>query len=123
MTQRFRKTERLSSKKTIDRLFSKNTEEVIALFSYPFKVTALKAPASSTQVLISVSKRYFKHAVDRNLIKRRIREAYRLNKENFIHVDEYPAYIAFVYVGKEILPFIDIEKKMKFVLKQLGKVS
>ncbi|SDL73968.1 ribonuclease P protein component [Siphonobacter aquaeclarae] len=122
MDQRFRKSERLKSKKTIDRLFARNNEEILALFSYPLKVSALPGPAEALpQILISVSKRHFKRAVDRNLIKRRIREAYRLNKALLTAGGHAPASIALVYVAKEILSYADIEKKVKVVLRKLGK--
>ena len=124
MDQRLRKTERLKSKKVIDQLFARNGKDILALFSYPLKVNALAGASTALpQVMVSVSKRNFKRAVDRNLIKRRLREAYRLHKEILLTNEQWPASIAIVYVAKDILPFADIEKKMKFMLKQLGKAS
>ncbi len=124
MRQTFRKAERLSSKKVIDRLFRKGSSETNSVFSYPFRVLYLRDEARLGElpaVLISVSKRSFKRAVDRNLLKRRIREAYRLNKSLLFGGENPrpPAFLAFVYVAKEILPFDELEKKMKFVLKQV----
>lgn len=124
MRQTFKKAERLNSKKVIDRLFKKGSSETGSVFSYPFRVLYLRAEeptAALPAVLISVSKRQFKRAVDRNLIKRRIREAYRLNKSLLFagETPSPPAYIAFVYVAKEILPFDELEKKLKFVLRQV----
>jgi len=130
----FSKAERLSSKKVIERLFKKGSPETGSVFSYPFRVLYLREEVYSEilpdatpvkpglpAVLISVSKRNFKRAVDRNLIKRRIREAYRLNKALLFSTETArpPAYIAFVYVAKEILGFEELEKKMKFVLRQM----
>jgi ribonuclease P protein component len=70
---------------------------------------------NATQVLFSVPKRQFKHAVDRNLIRRRMKEAYRLHKQlltgNFS--------IAFIYIGKGIEDYEVIEKGMKSALKKV----
>ncbi len=124
MDQRLRKTERLKSKKAIDQLFARDGKGITALFSYPLKVNAGAYTSEALpRLLVSVSKRNFKKAVDRNLIKRRLREAYRLNKGILLGNGEWPTSIAFVYVAKDILPFADIEKKMKFVLKQLNKAG
>ncbi len=72
----FKKSERLSSKKDIQELFNNGS----SFYLYPFKVITLPADTSKLhQVLFSVPKRLFKRAVDRNLLKRRMREAYRLN--------------------------------------------
>jgi len=129
MRPTFRKAERLNSKKVIDRLFKKGSPETVSVFGYPFRVLVIRHEvlreegnaAQLPAVLISVSKRNFKKAVDRNLIKRRIREAYRLNKHLLFggETPNPPAYLAFVYVAKEILPFEELQKKMKFVLRQV----
>ncbi|MFM8741460.1 MAG: ribonuclease P protein component [Cytophagales bacterium] len=69
MKSTFKKEKRLSSKKQIEELFAKG----FYFYLFPFKVVYLPAKTTVTQVLISVSARSFKKAVDRNLIKRRIR--------------------------------------------------
>ena len=80
----FTKEERLCNKKLIDELFHNGS----SFLCYPFKVSWLLTDTPQefpAQVLLSVSKKRFKHAVDRNLLKRRIREAYRLNKQHSLY--------------------------------------
>ncbi len=111
----FKKSERLSREKWIQELFEKGS----SFYLYPFKVILLPHPNPilSHQVLITVSSRQFKKAVDRNLIKRRIREAYRTQKEV---LQIQPAIFALVYTAKEILPFAEIKTKTLLVLKKLN---
>ena len=68
--------------------------------------------ADVTRILVSVPKRHFKRAVKRNLLKRRIREAYRLRKDLL----PAPVDIAFIYVSREVLPSADIHASMEAVL-------
>ena len=97
MSFSLKKHEILRSKKKIKELF----EDGSSFFVYPFKVYFLhEQTAAPAQVLFSVSKKYFKRAVDRNLIKRRMREAYRLNK-SIIETekkDELSISIALIYI-------------------------
>ncbi|MFC5282607.1 ribonuclease P protein component [Pedobacter alpinus] len=125
----FQKEERLCSKKLLDELFKNGSSFLL----YPFRVTWLlstnndqKFPA---QVVVGVPKKRFKHSVDRNHIKRRIKEAYRLNKEIYfyqnLNQNSIKIILAINYVGKEAHDYAFIEKKMKLVfaenLKQISK--
>ena len=79
----FPKSERLCSRKAIEALFAGGNR---AFSAFPLRVVYRVIPQESTpsltpQVLISVSKRHFKHAIDRNRAKRQIREAWRLNRD------------------------------------------
>lgn len=77
---RFRKSERLCSRKSIGKLFTAGN----IIFHYPFRVLWLEAGEGNdfpAKAAISVPKKKYKKAVDRNRIKRLVREAYRLNKE------------------------------------------
>jgi ribonuclease P protein component len=117
-----KKREILRSKKSIKELFNSGSSFIL----YPFKVQYLPDFNSpNNQVLFSVSKRNFKKAVDRNLLRRRIREAYRLNK-SLLLADEKEASsisIALIYIGKFKLPYAEIEDKLKQVLVRLNKTK
>jgi ribonuclease P protein component len=119
----FNKTEVLRSKQQIKELFDHGS----SFFLYPFKVFFAQTPATSipAKVLISVPKKIFKKAVDRNLIKRRIRESYRCNK-NMIN-DDLPGgtslSLGLIYVGKLILPYEEINNKLKQALLRLINVE
>lgn len=116
----FKKSERLAKKKLIQELFSKGS----SFYLYPFKVTHLHVPRlelKSHQVLVSVPKRNHKTAVGRNNIKRRIREAYRLNKRLIDREDKL--LIAYIYTAKEVLDFKQIEDKLAACLSRLHAVQ
>lgn len=95
----FKKEERLSGEKKIQELFEKGS----SFYSYPFKVIYLLNSDQSCphQVLISVPKRNFKKAVDRNTVKRRFRETYRLSKHQLSQEKKW--LIAYIYTAKEII--------------------
>jgi len=116
----FPKEERLTGEKNIKELFNKGS----SFFLFPFKIVAMGQPVEGTsinQVVISVSKKNFPRAVDRNLLKRRIREAYRLSKPQF--TPAFPLRIAFIYTHKEKLSSAEILTKMVHALARLSKFS
>ena len=102
------KSERLCGKKAIAGLMEHGKGGVTGCLRYKF----LKSEEAVSRILVSVPKRYFKRAVKRNLLKRRIRESYRLQKDLL----PAPVDIAFLYQDREILPFTDIYTAMTAVL-------
>lgn len=117
----FPKAEHLCSKKLIEQLFSRQNP---SLGVYPLRLTWLAAPARTAappQVLITVPKRAFKRAVDRNRLKRLVREAYRLNKYRLIEAENgHPvAVLGILYTGKEKSELALVEKKLISGLNRL----
>lgn len=109
----FSKEEKLCSEKDIDLVYKTGQ----SFLSHPVVIYHLPMPGISlSKVLVSVSKRKFKKAVDRNLLKRRMREAYRLNKS----ILSSKSFLAFVYVGNEPATFQTIEKA---IISGLQKIN
>lgn len=114
------KSERLSSLMAVRRLFT----DGVSGFVYPFRYTILtqKSASPTVEVLFSVPKRNHKRANRRNLLRRRTKEAYRLNKEPLwsaavergVAVD-----MALVYSSKEILPYKTIENAVRRILAEV----
>ncbi|MCP9770338.1 ribonuclease P protein component [Lacihabitans sp. LS3-19] len=120
--QSFGKNERIKSKKVISSLFDRNSAANSSFLIYPYKVIFSSVSVDLDkvllpQVLISVSKKKFKNATDRNKIKRRTKEAYRQNKLLF----GKNITLALIYVASEILDYRILEKSMKGVLARLEK--
>lgn len=109
MLFKFRKEERLKSEKFIKELFDKGS----SFYLFPFKVFVMPAGMAASgphQVLFSVSKKIYKSAVDRNRIRRRMRESYRLNKN--LLPPSPKLLIAYIYNAKEILTFAQIQERL-----------
>jgi ribonuclease P protein component len=116
----FQKKERLHKEKLIQELFETGS----SFFLFPFKVLSKNNPDAAFpvhQVLISVSKKNFKRAVDRNLIKRRVRESFRLNKNLLPSTPKL--LIAYIYTAKEILTFAQIQERLIKTLTRFDHVE
>ncbi|UOQ75833.1 ribonuclease P protein component [Hymenobacter sp. 5516J-16] len=116
----FPKEEHLCRKKLIEELFGRGSSFGL----YPLRLIWLPTETPTTappQVLVSVSKRSFKRAVDRNYLKRLLREAYRLNKYRLLEAEggHCLGRLAIIYTGKEKKPFTLVEKKLISGLERL----
>jgi ribonuclease P protein component len=120
-SNKFTKAERLCRIKIIAHLFEKGDVFHTSLFKVFWAVSPSPIPAPA-QVAFSVSKKAFRHAVSRNLAKRRMREAYRLNKSGFYeHLLSSGKQIVLVVVlkGTVIPEYGEVEKGMISVLDRL----
>ena len=110
----FSKDERITNKKVIQKLFESG--KIISLSPFIVKYIFEKNERQN-KVLISVSKSKIKSSVKRNLLKRRIREAFRLNK-NLIKGFGYS--FAFVYSSTKLLTYNEINKSLIELLKKIN---
>ena len=119
------KEERICSKKLINELFTGNGRSMTA---FPLRVVFIKRTIVDDQpraaMLVSVPKRYFKHAVDRNRVKRQVREAFRRNKSIITQnlTDDHKAVaMAFVWLTDEKFPSSEVENRMVRLLTRISE--
>ena len=124
----FKKEERLCSEKLLGLLYKNGSSFLL----YPYRFTWMFNPheqAYPVQVVVGVPKKRFKRSVDRNLLKRRIKECYRLQKQELLYqpLESRGQYLLLGvnYVGKEILEHdhlcARLQKAMALLLTKLGE--
>ncbi|MBR0048320.1 MAG: ribonuclease P protein component [Prevotella sp.] len=128
----FAKQERLCSRKLIEKLFGYAGKSSVAV--YPLRavfatVAKEKEDSETVMVMVSVSKKHFKHAVDRNRVKRQIREAYRLNKDelrstlqqrNAANADgQQTLVVAFIWMTDQHIDSKRVAGSMKELLRRI----
>ena len=109
------KEERLCSRKAIEELFSGGHQSVSA---YPIRAVFMPRKQAGVRIMVSVSKRYFKRAVNRNRVKRQLREAYRLQKELLLPLNS-GLDIAFLWTSDEMLSIEIISRRMHNILQRI----
>jgi ribonuclease P protein component len=123
--QAFGKSEKLNSEKIIASLFQSG----VFVSKYPLRVNLLLTPLPvagvPVQVVFTASKRKFKRAVDRNFVKRRLREVYRKNKLPLYEALEAKGQtlaIAVMYTGSEMPTMVQLERSYGILLKKMFDV-
>ena len=116
------KDERLCGQRAIANLFDAGH----SFFQAPYKVYWIKSPETGLYPVcftVSVPKRRFKKAVRRNLLKRRTREAFRINKQILYNTitDNRQVRLMLVYASDKLLTYAELEKAMKKILQRIAK--
>lgn len=123
---RLYKKEKLCSNTAINMLFRPDGSSQATL-AYPLRAVWRQNDGrycdEKMQFLISVPKKRLHHAVDRVKMRRRIREAYRLNHHDYTLTDNSKIDVAFIYIANSLLPYKTIEKAMKKILKNISENS
>jgi ribonuclease P protein component len=121
LKQTFTKEERLCSRRVIRLLFSSGS----TFYQKPFRVTWMQQRFEGNypvRVMMSVPKYNFHRAVDRNLIRRRMKEAYRLNKQalyDHLRGNDFQLVVSISYTAKDIMAYDRIQAKIIILLQRL----
>jgi ribonuclease P protein component len=120
VNNKFPKKERLCSRRQINELFQKGSTNTKTVMVYPFRVVySPGANYTANTMLVSVPKRNFKKAVERNRIKRQVKEAYRLNKTLLpanAHLN-----MAFLYTARELPNYENIVQKLREICSKISR--
>ena len=116
MNRDFPKNEKLCGQLRIKQLYAEGRHFVV----WPVRITYLPAVDDTNEILIWAPKSLFKHAVDRNRLRRQMREAYRLQKHM---LGDRHYRIAVNYMERQQQDYAVIEKAMRKALKKLGNIE
>ena len=123
--QSFKKAERITSKLLIDRLFN---GEGFSMVVFPFRVVYIRIPKGDVPVsiLVSVPKKRFHKAVDRNRMKRLTREVYRRQKQilwNAMEESDESIAIAFICIASSLCTYANVYKSMNKILTRIADIA
>ena len=121
-----KKEERISSRTLIEKLFDGGNSR--SMTAYPVRIVYLiesQPQEAAVKILVSAPKRNLKRAIDRNRVKRQMREAYRKNKhivlERIDHTSNTTLALAFIWLEKELCSSSDVEEKIVNLLKRVSE--
>ena len=120
----FGKEEKLKSRKLVEELFATGKSQGIFPLRITYKFLSAEEGIASVQAGVSVSKKHFKKAVDRNRIKRLMRKAYRLQKKEFLQQTKEKRLrmvVFFIFVDKTMPTYQTVFDTMARCLQVLQK--
>lgn len=120
MDRSFPRKEKLKSRKLIESVFTEGS----SVSKYPLKLLYLSAPLPEevpVQVAVSVPKRRFRKAVERNRIKRLMRESWRLQKSQWLPELNTPYAFMFIYTGRDLPQQKELSQKMQLLMEKFLK--
>ena len=120
MTQGLSKEEKLCSRKKIEQLFAAGSSFAQYPLRIVYRIHEKNNPEELPQFFVSIPKRKFKKAVKRVWLRRRVREAYRLNKQLLPDMESQSIDMAFLYTSNEAMDYHRIEHSMKEILNRLA---
>lgn len=121
MDQKFRRAERLRSKKRINEVFSSGSSRQVGRCRISWLASDTGTPYPA-RTIFTVSKKKFRRATDRNLVRRRMREAYRTYKHDLYAIlDKHHISIdlAIVYTGDQLPAFEELQENIRLIIKKL----
>ena len=121
----FRKRERIASNLLIEALFENGNSQSVSAFPLRavYQTIARREGHGPVQILISVPKKRFKHAVDRNRVKRQIREAYRQHKQLLWErlAENQEMLVGFIWLSDHHYPTKEVESRVVKILEKVKK--